>query len=266
VLGIVFDITDRKRTEAALRKSEQRIRVVLENMPIMVDAFDEQDNIVFWNRECERVTGYSAEEIAGNPGAMQLLYPNPAYLSDHLAEWERRGDDFRDWEWDVTARDGSTRTIAWSNISARFPVPGWKTWGIGVDVTARRQAEQTLRETEERFRMVISHAPIYLWAINQEGVFTLAEGQALEALGLRSGEPVGKSIFEVNRGRPDLQHHINRALRGELFSAYVEPVQGVFFETSYIPMRDENGVVAGVLGISVDITGRYPSTSLNAWA
>jgi PAS domain S-box-containing protein len=266
VLGIVFDITDRKRAEAALRESEERFRIMLENMPVMVDAFDEQNNIVFWNRECEQVTGYSAEEIAGNPDAMQRLYPNPAYLSDHLAEWERRGDDFRDWEWDMTTRDGSTRTIAWSNISARFPVPGWKTWGIGVDVTSRRQAERALRQTEERLGMVISHAPIYLWAINKEGLFTLAEGQALESLGLRPGEQVGRSIFEVNRGRHDLHHHVNRALHGELFTANVQSVAGVFFETSYIPMRDKDGVVTGVLGISVDITGRYPSTTLSAWA
>jgi PAS domain S-box-containing protein len=263
VLGIVFDITDRKQVEAALRESEERLRIVLENMPVMVDAFDEQINIVFWNRECERVSGYSAEEIAGNPGAMQLLYPNPTYLSENLAEWERRGDDFRDWEMDMTTRDGSTKTIAWSNISARFPVPGWKTWGIGVDVTARRQAEQALRQTEERLRMVISHAPIYLWAINKDGIFTLAEGQALEALGLSPGEPVGRSIFDANRDRPDLQRHIHRALRGELFSAYVEPVEGVFFETRYIPMLDETGGVAGVLGISVDVTGQYPSTAIN---
>lgn len=249
------DITERKRVEEALRESETRLHIVLENMPVMVNAFDEQGNIVVWNRECERVTGYSTREIIGNPNAMQALYPDPDYLAQQMAEWEQRGDNYRNWEWNLTAKDGSTKTIAWSNISAQFPVAGWKTWGIGVDVTARRAAEQALRQTQEWLRTVVSNAPIMLWAVDHDGMFTLSEGKALESLGYQPGEEVGKSFFEINRHRPDLLRNIRRALKGETFSAIAEPVKGVVFETHYIPMRDRDGCVSGILGVSVMLTG-----------
>ena len=45
----------------------------------MVDALDYNGDFVLWNRECEIVTGYTAEEIIGNPNALQLLYPDYNY-------------------------------------------------------------------------------------------------------------------------------------------------------------------------------------------
>jgi PAS domain S-box-containing protein len=264
VLGIVFDITDRKRAEAALSESEREFRAVLENIPLPVDAFDEQNRIVFWNRECERVTGYSSEEILNHPDPLSLLYPDPDYLAEHMAEWRRRGDNFRHWEWQLRAKDGSIKTIAWSNIATQFPIPGWKTWGIGVDVTARHEAERALRETEEALRQAVAKAPIYLWVINREGKITLAEGKALAGLGYRPGETVGKSIFDIGRSNPDVLHRVERALRGEWDSAWVGPVEGRYFDTRQFPMLDDKGDVAGVMGIWLDVTGKFPSTSITS--
>jgi PAS domain S-box-containing protein len=146
VAGMVTtqNITESRRTERALRQSEERLQRMAQHMPVLLDAFDEAGNIVLWNAECERVTGYRADEIMGNPRAMELLYPDPDYRAKVIAEWSSIGHNYRDWEWNLTAKDGTTRTIAWSNISGNVPLPGWVTWGIGVDVTQRRQAEAAL--------------------------------------------------------------------------------------------------------------------------
>jgi PAS domain S-box-containing protein len=205
-------------------------------MPIMVDAFDEEGRIVVWNRECELVTGYSAEEITNHPNPMQLLYPNADYLTPRLAEWETQGDNFRNWEWELIAKDGSVKTIAWSNISAQFPLSGWKAWGIGVDVTSRKAAERALYQTEEHLRMVISSAPVVLWAINKDGIYTMSEGKALDEIGYEPDEVVGQSVFEVNGDLPDVLDNVRRALSGESFIAAVEYNRGVKFETHYIPV------------------------------
>jgi two-component system nitrate/nitrite sensor histidine kinase NarX len=154
IVEIHRDITERKQAEAALRQSEERLRHIVQNMPVMMDAFDEAGNIIMWNKECERVTGYSAEEIIGNPQAMHLLYPDAAYLETMTKHWLARSDRYVGWEWEITTKDGSKRMISWANISDEFPIPGWSTWGIGVDVTDRVQAQAALKvalqELEQR--------------------------------------------------------------------------------------------------------------------
>ncbi|MCA9972873.1 MAG: PAS domain S-box protein [Anaerolineales bacterium] len=140
---------EHERMAIALRESEERLRLMVQHMPVMIDAFDDNWNVVFWNKECERVTGYTAAEMIDNPQAMLLLYPDPVYLEQMKAAWIRQGNAYRDWEWQITCRDGSVKTIAWSNISARFPLPGWYAWGIGVDVTERQRAAEALRQAQK---------------------------------------------------------------------------------------------------------------------
>ena len=110
----------------------------------MLDAVDEDLNIIVWNRECERVTGYSTAEIVNHPNVSELLYPDPDYRAQMQTQLVA-GQDYRGWEWETTCKDGSVKTIAWFNISAEYPIPGWNQWGIGVDITERKQAEETVR-------------------------------------------------------------------------------------------------------------------------
>ena len=145
---------ERKRAEDALREREENLRLVIQNMPVMMDAFDKDSNIIIWNRECERVTGYRADEIIGNPRAMELLYPDDNYRQQMMAKWAKRGHNYYNWEWDITCKDGTTKTIAWSNISERFPIAGWATWGIGIDITRRKRALDNLQKRERELEEV----------------------------------------------------------------------------------------------------------------
>lgn len=134
--------------DAARRSAVARLQDVVQNMPVMLDAFDADGVIVVWNRECERVTGYSATEVIGNPDPLSLFYPDPDYRAELQREWQARGQDYLGWEWDLTCKDGTIRTIAWSSVAHRYPIPGWHTWATGVDVTNQRLAEIQLREQE----------------------------------------------------------------------------------------------------------------------
>ncbi|PSB57213.1 hypothetical protein C7B77_09135 [Chamaesiphon polymorphus CCALA 037] len=139
VMVSIRDITNLQQAETELQQREEHLRQILQQMPVMLDAFDADGNIICWNQECERITGFSAEEVVGNPSIMELFYPGAAYRQQMMAAWAERGNDYRNWEWDVTCKDGTICTISWSNLSDRFPVPGWAAWGIGVDVTERNQ-------------------------------------------------------------------------------------------------------------------------------
>ncbi|NJL21455.1 MAG: PAS domain-containing protein [Leptolyngbyaceae cyanobacterium SM1_3_5] len=159
LIGIALDVTDRIAAETALRHSEETLRIVVQNMPVMLDAYDANTNLIVWNRECERVTGFRAEEITHNSNSLELLYPEPDYRAEMLRQWAEHAGDFRDWEWDITCKDGTRKTILWSNVSQEFPIPGWAGWAIGIDITDRKIAEQSLRQSEERYRTLVDNLP-----------------------------------------------------------------------------------------------------------
>lgn len=142
-------------SHVALGEREERLRQIIQNMPVMMAALDDSGNMVAWNGECERVTGYTAGEIVQNPGAWEKLYPNVAYRHQMLQVWRESPEDFRDREWRLTCRDGTVKSIAWSNCSMAFPVSGWSSWSIGVDVTQRKDAELQARQSLSQLSRVV---------------------------------------------------------------------------------------------------------------
>lgn len=138
------------RAEVVLRQDQARLLVMLENMPVLVAALDEEGRLALWNREAERITGYSAAEAIGNPQLLSQLLPDPDYRRATAAAFRRADLCCRDWERRITCKDGQVRTIAISCIARDFPIadyPGG--WGIGVDVTARLARERELAEARD---------------------------------------------------------------------------------------------------------------------
>ena len=119
----------------------------------------------------------------------------------------------------------------------------------------RRRAERALRESEERFRRIAAQAPMVLWAVDRDGTFTLSEGERLRSIGLAPGEVVGRSVFDVYAQQPQHLDNVRRALAGEEHSDLVE-INGLCFDTMYSPLRDADGEVISVVGVSTDVTER----------
>lgn len=130
-----------------LVESELRLKRALKNMPVMVFAADQDGCILFFNPEFERVTGYSAEDIMKDPGALELLMPQEEDLLPVVEPGIPGSEEHQ--RWTFRAKDGRERTIIWSNISDRCPVPGWSKWGVGLDITEYARLER-LREDVER--------------------------------------------------------------------------------------------------------------------
>ena len=125
-------------------------------------------------------------------------------------------------------------------------------------------AQNELDTVRERLGYVLGGAPIVVFSVNKDGIFTMSEGRGLEALGLKPGEVVGRSAFEVYKDNPDIITYIRRGLAGEDVIASTDVVD-LTFETHYTPMRDDRGNVAGVFGVAADVSRRKRSeTQLRA--
>ena len=77
LVGVVHDITDTRLAEEALRASRGRLQAIVQNMPVLMTALDDDGHFVFWNHECERVTGFSADEVLDDPGFVHRFIPDP---------------------------------------------------------------------------------------------------------------------------------------------------------------------------------------------
>jgi PAS domain S-box-containing protein len=126
---------------------------------------------------------------------------------------------------------------------------------LAVAIERTRLYERTQATLEERLRAVISNAPIVLFAMDREGVITLAEGKGLEGLGVQADEHIGQSIFDVYRSVPEVTENAQRALAGETVAPVIK-IGNTLFESWYTPVRDESGEITGVISVATDITER----------
>jgi PAS domain S-box-containing protein len=131
---------------------------------------------------------------------------------------------------------------------------------IAYDLTARRQADSALRESEERLRTLVVNAPVVLFALDRQGRLISAEGRALRALGLHTADLVGRSAFSVYPDHAQVRSVLTRALQGEEFSTVVE-IGEVTLEGSFRPLFDEDGTVREVIGVATDISERVRAES-----
>ena len=142
-IGTAFDSASHEESEEIVRRSEERFRMVMQHMPNMANAFDEEGRLVFWNKACERVTGYKAEEVLGSRNAMRWMYPDDDYRKK---VWQAAEDpDNNDNEATLITKSGKKRIISWDDTYHKIKIPGWSSWGIGEDVTERREAEAIRR-------------------------------------------------------------------------------------------------------------------------
>jgi PAS domain S-box-containing protein len=134
--------------------------------------------------------------------------------------------------------------------------PMYKTFHRSVERVGALEGE--LEAARRRLGYVLDNAPIVLFAVNGDGVFTLSEGRGLDGLGLKPGQVVGRSVFDVYADNPEIISHIRRALGGERISAPVDVVDRAY-EAHYSPLRDDKGNVTGVFGLAVDVSRRKHS-------
>ncbi len=123
------------------------------------------------------------------------------------------------------------------------------------DVTSSRDAQDALRKSEEYLTSVIANAPIIMYELDREGVFKLSAGRSLKQIGLKPGEAVGGSIYDFFAPDSPEVEAFQRALEGETVSTETR-LGGGYFASRYTPRYDEAGNIAGILGVSYDVTER----------
>ncbi|HVZ81378.1 MAG TPA: EAL domain-containing protein [bacterium] len=254
IVSIIRDVTEQKSLRESLRSQDLQYKLLFQSNPQPMLIYDLEDlSILAVNDEAVQKYGYTPAEFRS------LKLPDLRDPKD-LGELMRKVDQIRDGLSVVheivrhRTKSGEIRDV--EIISHTIEFEGRKARVIMVDdVTERRKAEKALTESQERLRTVVTGAPVVLFAIDRNGIFTLSEGSALKRLGFAPGQVVGTSAFDLYRDNPGIVQSLKRALSGEEFSEFLE-TGGLVFDTHLSPVRDAQGAVVGVNGFSVDVTER----------
>ncbi len=251
----VVDITSRRQIEDALRRSEAYYRVLTTAAQDHIFVIDHEDRVQYVNQAAAEQLQTTPDRVVGKRRA-EIFPPEVA---------DRQGVNLRTvlTEGKPLYAEGRTMYLdreVWLSTWLA-PIPDERgnvtaVLGLSRDMTARKHAEDELRATEQRLRVVMANLPLVLWASNSEGIATFCAGQALHALGMTPEEVVGRRLADLGiQPFTSLGQHVRRALLGESFSSQIE-VQDLTFEAWSVPLRDDKQNITGATGVIVDITER----------
>jgi diguanylate cyclase (GGDEF)-like protein/PAS domain S-box-containing protein len=208
--------------------------------------------IVYANEAVASMSGYTAEEILELPSFMALSPPSYAGAMEESRRRRLAGEDEpNEWDTVIHRKDGTRLDIA----VAVTEIEGDPNLMLALlhDVTRRKQAERGLRESEQRLRTLVSRAPVLMWTVDRDGIFTMAEGRGLTALGLSTQELIGRTIEDVYSRIPEVLVHYERAFGGATAEATIETA-GRTLQAHLVPLESEDGTIEGVVGVATDIT------------
>jgi len=246
----------RESAHDAIRERERHFRSLTENALDIIALLDREGTILYASPSLKRVLGYDPERVVGTPMIEGVHPEERPQVAAFFRRWSERPGVAPMIAFRFHHSEGSWRQLeAVANNLLDDPDVG----AIVVsarDVTARARAEADLRSVEQRLHTVLGNAPVVLYAINRDGIFTLSEGRGLSALGLRAGEVVGQSVYDVYGDQPKVLDQVRRALNGETFRDIIEVGGELVFDVFYRPVFDVDGSVSEIVGIATDVTDR----------
>jgi len=246
----------KERTAELTRSNDQFRNLVNSVGGIVWEADAKTFKFSFVSEQSERILGYPIEQWLREPTFWRdHVHPDDRNWAVEFCLNATAQKEDHDFEYRMIAADGRT---VWLRDLVTVVVEGdrpTKLRGVMVDVTEHKLAQEQLKETEELLRSVIGNTPVILFALDRSGVVTLSEGKGLDTFGVKPGELVGRSIFELYRDSPHLHASARRALAGESVT-FVTEAKKQFFEIHLIPLIDKRGQVISITGVTYNITDR----------
>jgi PAS domain S-box-containing protein len=261
--AIHIDITERKLAEEALRKSEEKYRLLSENIPVAVYSAlpDEHSTNLFLSGQFLDLTGYPMEQFFKNPE----LWPSIIHPEDRDYVWEkveehRRTKGLLEVEYRIITKNNM---IKWVRDRAR-PVLDEngeviRINGFMEDITERKQAEQALRESEEKYRSLVESSEDSIYLVSNNCNYIFLNDKHCARLGLQNSQVIGRSYGEFHppEETKDFAQRVNKVLQtgNALSYEYRSQRDNRYFIRTLSPVKSPDGSETTVITvISKDIT------------
>ena len=182
------EISERKRTQGELKKSEEKYRTILENIEEGYYEVDLAGNFTFFNDSIQKILGYGRDELIGMNNRQYTDEENARKLYQAFNKVFTTGRPTKEFDWKIIRKDGSERYVE-ASVSvlqdARGGPVGFR--GIVRDITERKEAEEALRDSKEKYRLLVDNAHDGIF-IAQNGLIKFQNPKAQEILGCSAHE------------------------------------------------------------------------------
>ncbi|MDX6531572.1 MAG: hypothetical protein QOH41_3862 [Blastocatellia bacterium] len=258
------DITEQKKVELAMRESEERYRELVENANDIIYTIDLTGNFTSLNQSGERLTGYTQGE-ALSMNLAQVVAPNElAKVRENLARKIGSNDTSSVYETEIITKSGHHLPLELSSRLIHQDGKPVGVQGIARDISARKTAEEALRDSEEKFRSIVETTNEWIWAIDLEGRHTYTNPAIEQILGYRTEEILGANVLDFvhQDDRSELEKLLNQSISEKrgwtgLVLRWKHKHEGHrYLESNGLPVFDPDGALIGYRGADRDITQR----------
>lgn len=210
------------------------------------------------NPAWEKTLGWSIEELTSRP-YLEFIHPDDVAATIASADRLSAGTPAIAFENRYVCKDGSYRWLSWNST----PVPdNGLIYGVVRDVTSQKNMEQALRESEQRYRILLENIPQKVFYKNRDSVYMVANPSFSSDLGITPEEIVGKTDYDFFP--PDLAAHYQNDDRTIMESGQSMEMDEIYMANQELmtvhsiktPVRDTEGCIVGILGVFWDITER----------
>ena len=268
LVGVISDITDRHHAMLKLMESEEKFRLLAENIPENLWIGSEAGEIQFLSRNVEKVLGINPEQLVkkGPEGLYELIHEEDRQqvVDSHRALFDFGEPHFA--EYRLQREDGGYSWIHERAMKTRLEGRDPLIFGISRDITATREAEQSIIRERDRARQYLDMAGTIIVAIDINQQVILINRKGCELFGVQEQEILGENWFDTCLP-PEVRERSRKGFRS-LMEGEVRPTQYrenrivakngniylVAWNTTLV--QDEQGKIIGTLNSGEDITIR----------
>jgi len=192
IQGVARDITERKKAERALRDSEKLFRSVVEHSHGGIFIVDSDYRFIYVNNELCRILDYPCKEIIGHDFRGFIDEESEKLVSDRYVRRQKGEKVPARYEFNVIRKDGKEKRVEINSTVIKDSEGNTQTMAQILDITERKQAEEALRRSEEKYRTMIEHSNDLIWTLDKQGNFTFFNKEELS--GYKLADWMGKSF------------------------------------------------------------------------
>ncbi|WP_020586887.1 PAS domain S-box protein [Desulfobacter curvatus] len=264
---VAKDITERQKAEKFLKESEERFRNLMENVDaVAVQGYGLDGTTQYWNKASERLYGYTRQEAIGR-SLLDLIIPPEMrpVVAEEMRKMAGSGRPIPSGELLLMHKDGSQVPVISHHVIVEVPGRARELFCLDIDISERKQAETTLRQSEEKFRTLVNTAPFGIQLTDLEGKIVYSNPAHHHIQGYEPDQLIGMYLWDLTA---DDGHRTEiREYYQNIISKKPEPTlyftrektrddREIDVQINWDYIRNEKDEVTGIISIIEDISER----------